>query len=212
MSVGPRVSWVIWGLTIILFAAALTLAIRNGSLSEDPTFAALAIAMMAGYVSIGALVASRLPKSPIGWLMLATGAGFLISASSSDYASYALYTNPGALPFPSIAIWLQTWIYLLPVSAVVLLIALFPTGKPASARWRWLPYAIVVDFGLGIVASMFRAGPIDITTGDLPLGHYPVVGGHEGAGVVTAVGPGVIEFEVGDHVTVLCVAGCGKCR
>jgi signal transduction histidine kinase len=163
MSVGRRVSWAIWGLTIVLFAAALTLAIRNGSLSEDPTFAVLAIAMMAGYVSIGALVASRLPKSPIGWLMLVTGAGFLISASSSDYASYALYTNPGALPFPSVAIWLQTWIYLVPVSAVVLLIALFPTGKPASARWRWLPYAIVVDFGLGIVASMFRAGPIDIT-------------------------------------------------
>jgi S-(hydroxymethyl)glutathione dehydrogenase/alcohol dehydrogenase len=51
-----------------------------------------------------------------------------------------------------------------------------------------------------------------ITTGDLPLGHYPVVGGHEGAGVVTAIGPGVTEFAEGDHVTLLCVAGCGKCK
>ena len=166
MSVGRRLSWLIWGLTILLLAGALALAIRNGSLSEDPTFAALAIAMMVGYVSIGALVASRLPNSPIGWLMLATGTGFLISASSSDYAIYALYTNPGGLPFASFAVWLQTFIFLVPVGAVTLLIALFPTGSAASSRWRWLPYAIVVDFGLGITASMFRAGPVDVS--DLP--------------------------------------------
>ena len=163
MSVGRRLWWVLWGLTIVLLAGGLTIAIRNGSLSEDPLFAALAIVMMLGYVSIGAFVASRLPNSPIGWLMLATGTGFLISVSSADYARYALYTNPGALPFPSIAIWLQTFIFLVPVGTVVLLIALFPSGSAASPRWRWLPYAIVADFALGIVASMFRAGPVDVS-------------------------------------------------
>jgi signal transduction histidine kinase len=166
VSLGRRLSWVIWGLTTLLLVGALTLAVRNGSLSEDPLFAILAIVMMTGYVSIGALVASRLPRSPIGWLMLTTGTGFLISVSSSDYARYALYTNPGALPFTSFAIWLQTWIFLLPVSAVVLLIALFPTGSAASPRWRWLPYAIVADFALAIATAMFRAGPVDVT--DVP--------------------------------------------
>lgn len=166
MSAGRRLSWAIWGLTILLLAAALTLAVRNGSLSEDPTFAVLAIAMMVGYVSIGALVASRLPNSPIGWLMLAAGTGFLISVSSSDYAIYTLYTNPGALPFGSFAVWLQTFAFLVPVGAVVLLIALFPTGSAASPRWRWLPYAIVADFALGMVTSMFRAGPVDVS--DVP--------------------------------------------
>ncbi len=163
MSVRRRISWVIWGLTILLLAGALTIAVRNGSLSEDPLFAVLAIVMMVGYVSIGALVASRLPNSPIGWLMLATGTGFLISVSTSDYAIYALYTNPGGLPFGSFAVWLQTWVFLVPVGAVVLLIALFPTGSAASPRWRWLPWAIAVDFGLGILTSMFRAGPVGIS-------------------------------------------------
>jgi hypothetical protein len=166
VSLGRRLSWVIWGLTILLLVGALTLAVRNGSLSEDPLFSILAIVMMVGYVSIGALVASRLPRSPIGWLMLTTGTGFLISVSSSDYAKYALYTNPGALPFTSFAIWLQTWIFLLPVGAVVLLIALFPTGSAASPRWRWLPYAIVADFALAIATAMFRTGPVDVT--DVP--------------------------------------------
>ena len=166
MSFARRLSWVLWGLTILLLAGGLTLGVRNGSLSEDPTFAIFAIAMMFGYASIGALVAYRLPKSPIGWLMLATGIGFLISFSSSDYAKYALYTNPGGLPFASFAVWLQTWVFLMPVGCVVLLVSLFPSGSAASPRWRWLPPAIVAGFALAIVGAAFRSGPVDVT--DVP--------------------------------------------
>lgn len=39
----------------------------------------------------------------------------------------------------------------------------------------------------------------------------PIVLGHEGAGVVEAVGPGVRNLAVGDHV-VLAASGCGTCR
>ena len=159
---GRRWAWGLWAFTIVLLGAALTLAVRNGSLSEDLAFAALAIVMMVGYASIGALVASKLPGSPIGWLLLATGLGFLLSVTTSDYAIYALYTDPGALPFASFAVWLQTWIFLVPVGAVVLLVALFPTGAAASYRWRWLPPAIVASFALAILASMLRAGPVDL--------------------------------------------------
>ena len=156
-------SWLLWSATIVLLGGGLTLAVRNGSLSEDPTFAVFAIAMLLGYASIGALVASRLPNSPIGWLMLSGGIGFMVSFSSSDYARYALYTNPGSLPFASLAVWLQTWIFLVPVGAIVLLVSLFPSGSAASPRWRWLPYTIVGTFAVAIVSSMFRVGPVDFT-------------------------------------------------
>ena len=166
MTIRRWVSWLLWAVTIVLLGGGLTVAIRNGSLSEDPTFAVFAIAMLVGYASIGAFVSSRLPNSPIGWLMLAAGIGFMISFTSSDYAEYTLYTDPGALPFASFAVWLQAWIFLLPIGAVVLLVSLFPTGSAASPRWRWLPNAIVVAFALAIVTSMFRAGPVDFT--DVP--------------------------------------------
>lgn len=39
----------------------------------------------------------------------------------------------------------------------------------------------------------------------------PIVLGHEGAGIVEKVGPGVTEFEPGDHV-VISFSYCGKCR
>jgi S-(hydroxymethyl)glutathione dehydrogenase/alcohol dehydrogenase len=43
-------------------------------------------------------------------------------------------------------------------------------------------------------------------------GRYPIVGGHEGSGVVTAVGPGVASVRPGDHVVTSFLPACGHCR
>lgn len=41
---------------------------------------------------------------------------------------------------------------------------------------------------------------------------YPFILGHEGAGVIEAVGPGVTKHKVGDHVILAWRAPCGECR
>jgi alcohol dehydrogenase (nicotinoprotein) len=41
---------------------------------------------------------------------------------------------------------------------------------------------------------------------------FPLVGGHEGAGIVEAVGPGVTRVQPGDHVVTSYIPACGKCR
>lgn len=50
-----------------------------------------------------------------------------------------------------------------------------------------------------------------LVTGSSVPALYPVVGGHEGAGVVTKVGPGVTELAEGDHVVLAFIPACGKC-
>lgn len=45
-----------------------------------------------------------------------------------------------------------------------------------------------------------------------PEGIFPVILGHEGGGVVEAVGPGVSSLEVGDHVIPLYTAECRQCK
>ncbi|MBO0682100.1 MAG: NDMA-dependent alcohol dehydrogenase [Candidatus Dormibacteraeota bacterium] len=47
-------------------------------------------------------------------------------------------------------------------------------------------------------------------SGDVPFA-APLIGGHEGAGVVEAVGPGVTSVEVGDHVVFSSIPSCGRC-
>lgn len=41
---------------------------------------------------------------------------------------------------------------------------------------------------------------------------FPIVGGHEGAGIVEKVGPGVTRVSVGDHMVASFLPSCGKCR
>lgn len=50
-----------------------------------------------------------------------------------------------------------------------------------------------------------------LRTGDLPS-RYPIVGGHEGAGVIEAVGDGVYDIAPGDHIVCSFLPSCGKCR
>ena len=45
-----------------------------------------------------------------------------------------------------------------------------------------------------------------------PEGLFPTILGHEGGGIVEAVGPGVKNLEVGDHVIPLYTAECGECK
>ena len=52
---------------------------------------------------------------------------------------------------------------------------------------------------------------LSATNGTIPF-PPPVVLGHEGAGVIVAVGSGVTEYAVGDHVLSSFVSMCGKCR
>jgi S-(hydroxymethyl)glutathione dehydrogenase/alcohol dehydrogenase len=51
-----------------------------------------------------------------------------------------------------------------------------------------------------------------LATGDIPVAHYPMAGGHEGAGVVTAVGANTKGFAEGDHVVFSFLPACGRCR
>ena len=50
-----------------------------------------------------------------------------------------------------------------------------------------------------------------LVTGDIPMAGFPVLGGHEGAGIVTEVGPGVENVVPGDHVVLSFIPSCGEC-
>ncbi|BBX32916.1 zinc binding alcohol dehydrogenase [Mycolicibacterium mageritense DSM 44476 = CIP 104973] len=61
------------------------------------------------------------------------------------------------------------------------------------------------------VAAGLCHSDLHLTDGDLPP-RFPIVGGHEGAGIIEEVGPGVTKVKPGDHVVCSFIPSCGHCR
>jgi signal transduction histidine kinase len=151
-----RAPWFLAAGGLVLVVPTLYLTIHNGSLSEDAAFIPLAIVMMTGWTTVGALLASRNPKNPIGWLMMAFGLGFLLSGLSEELSTYAYETNPGALAFRVFWPWFASWMFILVLTPVPLLLLLYPTGGVPSKRWRPLLWAVLAASALGIVSTIVR--------------------------------------------------------
>ena len=62
-----------------------------------------------------------------------------------------------------------------------------------------------------ITAAGVCHSDLHVRRGEWPV-PVPLVMGHEGAGVITQVGPGVTALAAGDHVVLSWVAPCGQCR
>jgi S-(hydroxymethyl)glutathione dehydrogenase/alcohol dehydrogenase len=63
---------------------------------------------------------------------------------------------------------------------------------------------------LRLMASGMCHSDEHLVTGDLPFA-LPIIGGHEGAGIVEEVGPGVTSVKPGDHVVLGFIPSCGRC-
>jgi hypothetical protein len=137
-----RLPWVVWAVALAMLGATMVLSTLNGSFSEDPFFISIAIAMMLGYDTIGAIVASRDPRNALGWLMMWIGTAFVVAGFIDEYAKYAYLTHPGGLPFRLAAGWVSNWEIVFVVAPIPLLLCCSPTAArrrasgASSPLWR----------------------------------------------------------------------------
>jgi hypothetical protein len=81
---------------------------------------------------VGALIASRRHRNPIGWILLATGLLWML-----DYYDVYGVARPGSLPFPVEMAGLNKWLWVFLVGLPgTFLVLLFPEGRLLSRRWR----------------------------------------------------------------------------
>ena len=87
--------------------------------------------------TVGAVLASRRPRHPVGWLLLALGLSVTASGVVDGYARYGLVARPGALPGARwMAVYSPATIYL-GFACVGFVLLLTPSGSLPSPRWRW---------------------------------------------------------------------------
>ena len=113
------------------------------------------------YSSVGAIVASRRPENPVGWLLCLWALGESISHFSAQYAIYALLTQPASFPAGEAFAWVFSWLLFIVIGFSVLCILLFPTGRPPSRRWRWVTWLTVAFVLVGAISGAFSSGPVD---------------------------------------------------
>jgi hypothetical protein len=102
---------------------------------------------------VGALIASRRPRNPIGWILLADGLLWMLTGMMDYYGLYGV-ASPGSVLF---AVGVAGINNILWIPAVGLLgtyvFLLFPDGKLPSRRWRplaWLAGVVIVLLSLGV--------------------------------------------------------------
>jgi len=106
---------------------------------------------------VGALIASRRPRNPIGWICLAAGLFWMLIVLGDSLP-------PGAGPYPVTTEALTQWMWVPPVGLLgIYLILLFPDGRLLSSRWRPLAW-------LSGAAMVLASVVLTISPGDLP-GH-----------------------------------------
>ena len=88
---------------------------------------------------------------------------------------------------------------------------LWNVNEPWSVEEVELGDPVAGEVMVKLAASGMCHSDEHLVTGDIPAA-LPVIGGHEGAGVVEKVGDGVTSVKPGDHVVLGFIPACGRCR
>src|SRR5829696_4497532 len=155
-------AWSLWGLALTLTALGLLLLALILSHPNTHVYDYwFNNTLMVIDVTVGAIVASRTPENPIGWLLFLSGLATSISHFSAQYAIYALSARPDSLPAGEAFAWIVTWILPIMIGLGVFTILLFPTGRLPSRRWRWLGWLTIAFVFVGAISGAFSPGPVD---------------------------------------------------
>jgi signal transduction histidine kinase len=157
------------GAIVLLGLAATVAFFLLSSANDERTSLAGSVLITTAFSAfslMGGLIAARLPRNAMGWLMLAVGAGAMVMNAAQQYARYGLVTDPGSLPGALAIAWMSNWGYYAALASALFLLLLFPTGLPASRTWRivlWIDVALVA-----VAISSLAFGPRPLEGLDVP--------------------------------------------
>lgn len=134
--------------------------INGEDLVENLIFSVL----YASFGIIGLLLASRRPENSLGWIFLAIAIGANAGNGASAYARYAYVTEPGSLPAGDWMAMIGEALWPAAITSILLLLVLFPFGRPATVFQRWLlRFAVVGIAALTLGGFVFKPRRIRIS-------------------------------------------------
>jgi hypothetical protein len=159
-------AWALAGLTVLTLAAGFWLAELVWSTGWEPrpsnaiAIVGAVILVTVSAAAVGAVLASRRPRHPVGWLLLGVGLALNVSLLVQSYVKYGLLARPGSLPgarylagfaYSTVPIWL---------SCAGFVLLLTPTGSLPSRRWRWWARVAAAAPVVVVLGSVVQPDPL----------------------------------------------------
>jgi hypothetical protein len=202
-------AWSLCGLTIALLLTVTVIAIIDPNSSSPATpkptgpapgdevapgtlvFGLITVVVCAAFALAGAVVATRRPRNPVGWLLCSVGLSLGLTAFGDTFYWHLAFGREVAPAGAKWFAWIESWSWIpamVPLSCLIPL--LFPTGAPPSPRWRVVGWAGVGAAVVMIIGTAFTPGALDgFAWIDNPLAV-------EGLGIAALSGIGFVVWAV----------------
>jgi len=168
-----RVATAMVAATVVLFAVRFVLALSTGSLTDqggwliNAIYAVGVVVFPAMFLFVGWSIVTRQNRNAIGWILLSIPLVGAFALFCGDYATQALKTDPGSLPFGFAAAWFDRWLIVLVLASFIPLFLLFPDGRVPSARWRPVLWITIAAPAITLIAFALTPGPMTGAFADL---------------------------------------------
>jgi hypothetical protein len=158
--------WGLWALTLLALPVVnwLDQRLRQAGLSELAILEPAAFPLVAAALTaatVGAVLASRRPQHPVGWLLLAIGLSQQFSDFASDYVHYGVMVRPDGLPAAGYLTGFYNSGAIVMVACVGFVMLLTPTGSLPGPRWRWWARVVVAATVVLVVAAALTPHPLE---------------------------------------------------
>jgi hypothetical protein len=159
-------AWAFWALAMLGIVAALWFdhLLRQAGRADLVQLNASGVPFLLALVSaptVGAVLASRRPRHPVGWLLLGLGLSIGLSGFIDGYAPHGLLARPGSHPAARWAAIYSPAVTVAGIACLGFVLLLTPTGSLPSPRWGWWARVTAAAPVVFLVTVTLEPKPLD---------------------------------------------------